>query len=158
MNATVNCETGSPDSPSAESTPRPTAKLSPITSSGSSAVNSDRYTMSRISAISPAVAIDTNSKSCSAEEIWSLNVAAGPVTWALTPDPVNTAVVMSRTAPTDSAAVGSPSAPAMPTGRYQAFPSRLTAWVRVTGSASRSCTSSTWAWSARNRSINTPYR
>ncbi|VBA31254.1 hypothetical protein LAUMK35_04977 [Mycobacterium pseudokansasii] len=42
MNATVNCETGIPISPSAESTPRPTARLSPITSSGSNAVNTDR--------------------------------------------------------------------------------------------------------------------
>ncbi|CNI05571.1 Uncharacterised protein [Mycobacteroides abscessus subsp. abscessus] len=69
MNATVNCETGMPISPSAESTPRPTARLIPITSSGSSAVNTDRYTISRISAISPAVAIEMNTRSCSAEAI-----------------------------------------------------------------------------------------
>ena len=42
MKATVNCDTGMPSSPSAESSPRPTARLMPITSSGNSAVNTDR--------------------------------------------------------------------------------------------------------------------
>ena len=42
MNAMVNCETGTPCMPSTESTPRPTAMLTPITSSGSSAVISER--------------------------------------------------------------------------------------------------------------------
>ncbi|SKS34217.1 Uncharacterised protein [Mycobacteroides abscessus subsp. abscessus] len=57
----------------------------------------------------------------------------------------NAVSVRSRTACTDSAAVGSPSVPATPTGRYQALPSPLTAWVLVTGSASRSWTSRTWS-------------
>ena len=35
-------DTGMPASPSADSTPRPTARLSPMTSSGDSAVNTDR--------------------------------------------------------------------------------------------------------------------
>ena len=42
MKATVNWETGMPISPRADSTPRPTARLNPITSSGNSAVNTDR--------------------------------------------------------------------------------------------------------------------
>ena len=42
MKATVNCETGIPNSPSTDSTPRPTARLMPITSRGNSAVNTDR--------------------------------------------------------------------------------------------------------------------
>ncbi|SLA80075.1 Uncharacterised protein [Mycobacteroides abscessus subsp. abscessus] len=42
MNATVNCDTGIPSSPSADKTPRPTPRLTPITNNGTSAVNSDR--------------------------------------------------------------------------------------------------------------------
>src|SRR5690625_6433420 len=89
-----------------------------------------------------AVAIEINSRSCSAAAIMSLNVAGGPVTCAVVDEPANTSAVMSRTAWTDSAAVGSPSVPLTPTGRYHDVPSALTAWARVTGSASRSCTRS----------------
>ncbi len=42
MNATVNCETGMPSCPNADKTPRPTARLSPMTSKGNNAVNNDR--------------------------------------------------------------------------------------------------------------------
>ncbi|SKK90324.1 Uncharacterised protein [Mycobacteroides abscessus subsp. massiliense] len=138
MNATVNCETGIPSWPRAESTPRPTTRLTAITSSGSSAVNTERYTMSRIAAIRPAVAIEISTRSCSAAAIWSLNVAGGPVTYAVIVEPANTSAAMSRTACTDSAAAGSPRVPATPTGRNQALRSALTACVAVIGSASRS--------------------
>ncbi|SIJ35423.1 Uncharacterised protein [Mycobacteroides abscessus subsp. abscessus] len=150
MNATVNCDTGIPINPSPDSTPRPTAKLSPITSSGNSAVNTDRYTNSKISAISAAVANEIHSKSRSAAAIWSLNVAGGPVTCAVTVEPSKTRAAISRTACTDSAAAGSPKVPATPTGRYHACRSALTAWVSVTGSANKSCTNNTWRVSARN--------
>ncbi|VBA31255.1 hypothetical protein LAUMK35_04978 [Mycobacterium pseudokansasii] len=86
----------------------------------------------------PTVAIEISSRSCSAEAIMSLNVAGGPVTCAVTVDPANTSAAMLRTAFTDSAAVGSPSVPVTPTGRYQALRSGLRACASVTGSASRS--------------------
>ena len=57
----------------------------------------------------------------------SLNVAGGPVTCVVVVEPVNTSAVMSRTAFRDSAAVGSPSVPVIPTGRYQALRSALRA-------------------------------
>ena len=127
MKATVNWETGMPISPSAESTPRPTARLSPITSSGNNAVNTDRYTISRITAMTAAVAMEISSRSCSAEAIMSLKVAGGPVTWTVVVEPVNTSAAMSRTAFTDSEAVGSPRVPVTPAVRDQALRVALTA-------------------------------
>ena len=133
------------------STPRPTARFTPITNSGSSAVNTDRYTISRINAISPTVAIEISSRSCSAESIMSLNVVGGPVTDAVTDEPVNTFATMWRTACTGFRGGGIAQRAGHATGRYHALPSRLTAWVAVTGSASRFCTSKTWPVSARSR-------
>ena len=86
----------------------------------------------------------------------SLKVAGGPVTCTVVVEPVNTSAAMSRTAFTDSAAVGSPRVPATPTGRYQALRSTLTAWASVIGSDSRSCTSRTWSPSVCNRRTSSP--